>query len=107
MPISRFEIDDAEDEWIYSYQFDYIHGRYICPFMTDVPKFIRNIYENVKPGGHVEIMETLMLIEAVDNSLEGTALEKWGKMTREGKFAITVETFLSTQPSQELILDAN
>ncbi len=83
-PNVRFEIDDAEDEWVYSYKFDYIHGRYICTFITDIPKLLRNIYDHLNPGGYVEIMETLMLMESIDNSLAGHALDRWGKLCREG-----------------------
>jgi len=85
-PNLRFEIDDADDDWVYSYRFDYIHGRYILPFVNDIPKMLRNVYESLNPGGYVEIMETLMLMEAIDASLEGTAVDRWGKMVRGGEF---------------------
>ncbi|KAB5518907.1 S-adenosyl-L-methionine-dependent methyltransferase [Coniochaeta sp. 2T2.1] len=87
-PNCHFEIDDAEDEYTYSYKFDYIHGRYICPFLADIPKLLRMIYDNLNPGGHVEIMETLMLMKAVDDSLKGHPLQTWNTMMVEGKFVL-------------------
>lgn len=84
-PNCRFEIDDAEDNWVYNYKFDYIHGRYICPFLADVPKMLERIYENLNPGGYVEIMETLMLMEAVDNSLDGHPLQRWASLMVGGE----------------------
>ncbi len=83
-PNCRFEVDDIDDEWVYSHPFDYIHGRYIISFVSDNQRLFRNIYENLKPGGFVEIMETLMLMEAVDDSLEGHILQKWNKLMVEG-----------------------
>jgi len=84
-PNCRFEIDDMDDDWVYSHPFDYIHGRYIVGFLNDIRKLIRNIYDNLVPGGYVEIMETLMLMEAIDDSLEGTVLQKWNGLMVGGK----------------------
>ena len=69
---------------MYSYKFDYIHGRYICPFLGDIPKLLSTFYDNLAPGGHVEIMETLMLMKAVDDSLKGHKLQTWNTMMVEG-----------------------
>ncbi|KAM0816049.1 hypothetical protein AB5N19_01850 [Seiridium cardinale] len=80
----RFEIDDAEDEWIYSNKFDYIHGRYMCAFLSDFPKLWRNIYDNLQPGGWVEFMETVIYFQSQDGSIEGTALQRWNKLIIEG-----------------------
>lgn len=80
----RFEIDDAEDEWLYSQKFDYIHGRYMCAFLSDFPKLFRNIYDNLVPGGWVEFMETLIYFQSHDGTLEGTALQRWNRLLIEG-----------------------
>jgi SAM-dependent methyltransferase len=80
----RFEIDDCEDEWVYTYKFDYIHGRYICPFLGNIPKLLASIYGNLNPGGHVEIMETLMLMKAIDDTLDGNVLRTWNQYMIEG-----------------------
>ncbi|KAF7541938.1 hypothetical protein G7054_g312 [Neopestalotiopsis clavispora] len=80
----RFEIDDAEDEWIYSHKFDYIHGRYLCAFLTDFPKLFRSIFDNLVPGGWVEFMEMLIFFQSPDDTLEGTTLQKWNQLIIEG-----------------------
>lgn len=80
----HFEIDDAEDEWVFSHPFDYIHGRYMCAFLKDFGKLFRSAYANLKPGGWVEFQETLINFQAIDNTLEGTALQKWNKLLLEG-----------------------
>lgn len=88
-PNCRFEVDDVEDEWVYNYKFDYIHGRYVCPFLTDIPGLFKNIYDNLEPGGYMEVMETLMLMEAVDDSLEGHPLQRWNRLMVEGTYLAT------------------
>lgn len=83
-PNCRFEIDDCEDEWIWSYNFDYIHARYLVPFLADIPKLLRNAYENLTPGGIIEFQEAALIFQAVDNSLEGTAIQYWDLKILEG-----------------------
>ncbi|KAH8898290.1 S-adenosyl-L-methionine-dependent methyltransferase [Thozetella sp. PMI_491] len=83
-PNCRFEVDDIDDEWVFSHPFDYIHGRYIISFVSDHQRLFRNMYDNLKPGGYVEIMETLMIMEAVDDSLNGHVLHRWNKLMVEG-----------------------
>ncbi|KAH6658333.1 S-adenosyl-L-methionine-dependent methyltransferase [Truncatella angustata] len=80
----RFEVDDCEDEWIYSHKFDYIHGRYMCAFLTDFSKLFRNIYDNLNPGGWVEFMETLIFFQSHDGTLDGTALQRWNRLIVDG-----------------------
>ncbi len=92
-PNCRFEIDDADDTWVFNYKFDYIHGRYICAFFNNLPNVMQSIYDNLNPGGYVEFMETLMLMEAVDNSLDDHPLDRWGKLTREGGLSILISSF--------------
>jgi hypothetical protein len=45
---------------------------------------MRNIYDNLNPGGYVEFMESPILFQSVDSSLEGTALKKWNDLLLEG-----------------------
>lgn len=88
----RFEIDDAEDEWIYSHKFDYIHGRYLCAFLTDFPKLFRSIFDNLVPGGWVEFMEMLIFFQSPDDTLEGTTLQKWNQLIIEGTRTPYIQT---------------
>jgi hypothetical protein len=83
-PNCHFEIDDIEDEWLWSSKFDFIYGRYITPFLSDLPKFARNCHDNLEPGGHIELLEATMLFQAVDGSYEGTAMQRWNGLMLEG-----------------------
>lgn len=80
----QFEIDDIEDEWLWSFKFDFIYGRYITPFLSDLSKLAKNCYDHLAPGGYVEFLEATMLFQAIDDSYEGTAMQKWNMLMLEG-----------------------
>ncbi|KAF2467871.1 S-adenosyl-L-methionine-dependent methyltransferase [Lindgomyces ingoldianus] len=52
-----FEIADAEDEWNFSQQFDYIHGRALMSCFTDPREMIRKAYDSLEPGGYLELQD--------------------------------------------------
>lgn len=61
-----------------------LYPREIYLSLADIPKLLSVIYDNLNPGGHVEIMETLMLMKAIDDSLNGHPLQTWNNMMVEG-----------------------
>ncbi|ERT01406.1 hypothetical protein HMPREF1624_02652 [Sporothrix schenckii ATCC 58251] len=83
-PNLRFEVDDVEDDWVYSHPFDFVHGRYILPSLRNPRATLQRIFDHLRPGGHVEIMETLMVIEAIDASLQNTVLPRWHQLILDG-----------------------
>lgn len=50
-PNCTFEREDAEEEWVFNKQFDYIHWRLMLTCFNDFPAMIGKIYNNLKPGG--------------------------------------------------------
>jgi len=58
-PNCKFYVDDAESEWAYSpdEHFDFIHARGLCGGIADWPRFYGQGYQNLKPGGWLEIVE--------------------------------------------------
>ncbi|EAQ84712.1 hypothetical protein CHGG_08726 [Chaetomium globosum CBS 148.51] len=81
----RFEIDDVDDDWVHSHKFDYIHGRYLLPFVKkDWAVFFKSIYDNLNPGGWFESQETIIYFQSVDGSVEGTALQRWNALLLRG-----------------------
>ncbi|ORY19271.1 S-adenosyl-L-methionine-dependent methyltransferase [Clohesyomyces aquaticus] len=58
VPINcTFEIADAEDEWNFGTQFDYIHGRALLSCFTEPREMIRKAYESLAPGGYLELQD--------------------------------------------------
>ncbi|KAL0781858.1 hypothetical protein CaCOL14_003193 [Colletotrichum acutatum] len=53
----KFLIDDLEEPWTYSRPFDYIHSRMMNSSIRDWREYIRNCYDNLNPGGYLELNE--------------------------------------------------
>jgi hypothetical protein len=81
-PNCRFEVDDAEDEWQYNYQFDYIHGRFLVSCFKDAASVFKNAFDALNPGGYFEMQDSLTLT-CVDSSGEGTQLMRWVSLMLE------------------------
>ncbi|KAI0170490.1 S-adenosyl-L-methionine-dependent methyltransferase [Pestalotiopsis sp. NC0098] len=79
----RFEVDDVEDEWVYSYKFDYVHARHMVGSIKNFPGLFAMVYENLNPGGYVEFQDYYVKLQAIDDSLNGTALQRWNNMLNE------------------------
>lgn len=71
-----FVIDDAEDEWVYPHQFDYIHGRAMFSCFKDPLAVFRKAYAALAPRGYFEMQDPYFKIYSIDGTVEGTALEK-------------------------------
>ncbi|KAF6824076.1 UMTA methyltransferase family protein [Colletotrichum plurivorum] len=53
-PNVKFEIDDVESTWIGDKKYDYIFCRYMACSIGDWPRLVKNIYNNLNPGGWAE-----------------------------------------------------
>lgn len=79
-PNLKFEVDDAEDEWLYDSgaQFDFIHFGNLGGSISDWPKLVSQAYRHLRPGGWLEIQEDHGWITSDDNTLRpDSALVKW------------------------------
>ncbi|KAF2713866.1 S-adenosyl-L-methionine-dependent methyltransferase [Pleomassaria siparia CBS 279.74] len=56
-PNVRFEIDNLEDQWVYSSKFDYIHSRYLACSIKNWPRLMEQAFKFTKPGGWVEFQD--------------------------------------------------
>ncbi|TVY27220.1 Secondary metabolism regulator LAE1 [Lachnellula hyalina] len=69
-PNLQFEIEDAESEWLWGKDsFDFIYARELILSIRDWPKLMRQSYEHLKPGGHLEISGSLPYFQSDDGSL--------------------------------------
>lgn len=80
----HFEVDDAEDEWVYSRPFDYIHLRLMFHTFKSHRQVIESGFEHLAPGGWMEWQDYYCQLQCVDNTLAGTALERWVRLYIEG-----------------------
>jgi len=57
-PNVYFEVDDCEDDWTFREKFDYIHTRNMVGTVKDWPDLIKKAYDNLNPGGLLELQES-------------------------------------------------
>ncbi|KAK3675896.1 hypothetical protein LTR78_004088 [Recurvomyces mirabilis] len=79
-PNLKFIIDDAEDLWIYDQTFDYIHARLMAGCFADWQNFFRQAYQNLEPGGWLELQDYGLPVKSADNTHLGTDLLRWGEL---------------------------
>ncbi|KAK2806489.1 hypothetical protein FQN50_005772 [Emmonsiellopsis sp. PD_5] len=65
----QFEIVDIEDDWDYTEPFDYIHIRGMEASIGDWPRLIQQAYDNLAPGGVIEIFDFEARASTDDDSL--------------------------------------
>jgi SAM-dependent methyltransferase len=76
-PNCRFEVDDAEDEWVFSQKFDYIHGRMLGSCFNSHVTVFESAFNFLRPGGWFEIQDFAFPFRCVDDTVKGTAFERW------------------------------
>ncbi|KAM0553242.1 hypothetical protein ACHAPJ_007531 [Fusarium lateritium] len=69
-PNVEFIIDDIEEPWAYSEPFDYVHSRMMTFSIKSWQDLATIIYENLVPGGYVEMLEIDLFAKSDDNTLD-------------------------------------
>jgi len=80
----RFEIDDAEDEWIFNEKFDYIHGRALLSCFKDPKSVFQKAFDSLTPGGYFEMQDMIWPFQYIDDPPTESALYKWMQAIDEG-----------------------
>jgi len=78
-----FEVDDAEDEWIYKTPFQYIHGRAILSCFASPKDVIQSAYDALAPGGYLEFQDPVMPMKWVTPPPADCAFVKWNQLSIE------------------------
>lgn len=82
-PNCRFEIDDAEDDWTFSQQFDYIHGRALATCFADPASVIRQAFSALAPGGYLELQDGVLPIQYIGDAPTDSTIYKWQELLLE------------------------
>ena len=71
-PNCRFYVDDAEAPWTFppAEHFDFIHGRGLAGVIANWANFYLQAYQNLKPGGWLELQETAGWIWSDDDTIQ-------------------------------------
>ncbi|ROW14996.1 hypothetical protein VPNG_03427 [Cytospora leucostoma] len=69
------------DEWVYEYQdpFDFVYMRLVNSCFDDHRTVFRKAFENLKPGGWIELNDATFELLCTDGSIEGTSIQKWSE----------------------------
>lgn len=83
-PNLSFQIDDLEEPWTFTVNFDFIYTRMMAWSFADWPNFLRQCYDQLTPGGWLELADTGPL-QCDDGTLkESQPLHKWNQQLLEG-----------------------
>ncbi|KAF4870333.1 Secondary metabolism regulator LAE1 [Colletotrichum siamense] len=79
-PNVKFVVDDVESQWVGEKKYDYIFCRCMAACVTDWPKLVRMIYDNLNPGGWVEFQDSDFNYYSDDGTLtEEHQFKQWSK----------------------------
>lgn len=77
-PNLRFEIDDLEKEWTWTRKFDLIFARMMLGCFEDLPAMIRVAFDNLEPGGYLELQDMGLPARSDDETLHADSyLSQW------------------------------
>lgn len=92
-----FKIGDFSSKWDFGGKFDYIHSRSIQAGVRDWARLIDQVWENLEPGGYVELQEYHWPFLWDDDSVEqyGSAFKTYNKSLGEAsrKLGIGLDAF--------------
>lgn len=72
-------MDDAEDDWMFTRPFDYVHMRGTMTCFRNPRDILQKGFDALAPGGYLEMQDSIFPMHCHDDTLEGTALDIWGK----------------------------
>lgn len=74
-----FEVDDCCSAWVYpENHFDFVHIRGLFGSIADWPKFYKEAYRHLRPGGHIEQIEWSVHVRSADGTLSpSSVLAQW------------------------------
>uniref|UniRef100_A0A0D2Y330 Methyltransferase n=1 Tax=Fusarium oxysporum (strain Fo5176) TaxID=660025 RepID=A0A0D2Y330_FUSOF len=91
----QFQVDDLEDEWTFSYNFDFIFARMMTGSIGDFPKFFTQSFNALSPGGWVECQDITFPAQCDDGTLKKDSyIDQWSSLMIEAtnKFGRTAES---------------
>ncbi|KAK3347047.1 S-adenosyl-L-methionine-dependent methyltransferase [Lasiosphaeria hispida] len=69
-PNVKFIVDDVELDWAEPEPYDFIHLRHMAGSIKDWPRLVKQVFENLKPGGWIEFQETENVLYSQDGTLK-------------------------------------
>ncbi|KAM3076594.1 hypothetical protein ACMFMG_007400 [Clarireedia jacksonii] len=88
-PNAQFQVDDAEEDWTFEEQFDFIYARMMTGSIQNWDRFFDQCYNNMAPGAWVELLDISVMVTSADDTLKpDSALLKWSQLLLEGSIKL-------------------
>ncbi|TDZ30865.1 Secondary metabolism regulator LAE1 [Colletotrichum spinosum] len=84
----KFEVVDIEDAWAFTHPFQYIHCRSLASGITQWEVFLQRCFDNLKPGGYLELQESAILTSDDGTLKPEHALFKWSRRLMDALFRL-------------------
>ena len=68
-PNCAFEVDDLEQPWMWKKPFDFINSANLAQGIRDWPQYVKRIYDNLAPGGVVQLHEVSLYFHSDDDTI--------------------------------------
>jgi SAM-dependent methyltransferase len=103
-PNCSWLVDNAEEEWVYSKKFDFIHSRMLLMGIHDWPRYFRQAWDNLKPGGWIEVQEVQFPIGYADDGrvTKDSPLLVWSKHVQEAAGKDGIDTMCTEKFREHL-----
>ncbi|KAK7732242.1 hypothetical protein SLS53_008531 [Cytospora paraplurivora] len=86
-PNCDFEVDDAEDPWVWGPgeggrggRFDLIHGRALAACFRDPDFVVNSAAGALAPGGWLEFQDIVIPLRCLDRGWDGSSVQRWGEL---------------------------
>ena len=103
-PNCKFEVDDVESPWTHA-PFDFIHSRSMGGSISDYPRLYKQAYDNLKPGGWIEVQEFEAWVRSDDEGMmeKATSISEWQTIVDETTQKIGKRLRVAADQKQYLI----
>ena len=96
-------VANAEHDWDFDHKFSYIHTRMLTVGMHDWPRFFKQIWDNLEPGGWLETSEVQFPGRRADEDDQKLSpFIQWGKHVLEGTRIAGIDAAASEKFTDQL-----
>ncbi|KAK9426222.1 hypothetical protein SUNI508_12493 [Seiridium unicorne] len=102
VPNCLFERMDCEEDWLWTYKFDYVHIRMIVTAIRDPERLLQQAYDSLRPGGWIELQDADWDLLSEDGPQEDhrvstSYLKQWFELSEVGATANGIDLHKARQ----------
>jgi SAM-dependent methyltransferase len=99
-----FLVENAEAKWNFDQKFDFVHSRMLLVGIHDWPKYFKQTWDNLKPGGWMEVQEVEYPICSADDNVQADSpLWKFSQHVLEAAAKIGIDTTIAKRFKELLV----